>query len=107
MTCLLSLAGEIGHTGQSFFLAGSHDLLQVRIDQPARSELDLSETAMIPFAKEIVPVVDRLARRLEILPPEGLLNIQGMLKSRSTPKKGKKRTKQKQITHEASEQLTS
>ena len=97
------------HKGKGGFYsdAGSHDLLQVRMDQPGQAELDLGQTAMIPFAKEIVPVVDRLARRLEILPPEGLLNIQGMLKSRSTSKKGKKRTKQKQQTQEDSEQLSS
>ena len=77
------------------------------MDQPGQANLNLGRTAMIPFAKEIVPVVDRLARRLEILPPEGLLNIQGMLKSRSPSKKGKKNTKQKQQTQEDNEQPSS
>jgi 16S rRNA processing protein RimM len=31
--------------------------------------------AMIPFVKEIVPVVDLVNRRIEILPPPGLLEI--------------------------------
>jgi 16S rRNA processing protein RimM len=30
---------------------------------------------MIPFVKEIVPIVDVANRRIEILPPAGLLEI--------------------------------
>ena len=80
-------------------------MLQVRMDKKKRAELNLGETAMIPFVKEIVPVIDRRAKRLEIAPPEGLLNIQGMLKSRSTSKKGKKKTKQEQQLEGSGEQL--
>lgn len=67
---------------------GSHDLLRVEIDEAAaREELGLANFAMVPFVKDIVPEVDREARNLTITPPVGLLNIQGLLKSQSTPKK--------------------
>jgi hypothetical protein len=47
--------------------------------------------AFIPFVKDIVPVVDRESRVLEINPPEGLLDIKAMLKNNSTKKKKKSR----------------
>ena len=77
--------------------AGSHDLLRVEIDKQAQEEdQSLGPTAMIPFVKEIVPIVDRKSRRLDISPPEGLLSIQAMLKNNSTQKKkGNKRGKSK------------
>lgn len=77
------------------------------MEQAAIASLGLGQTAMIPFAKEIVPVVDRVARRIHILPPEGLLNIQGMLKSRSTTKKGKRRSNPKPQRQEESDEESS
>lgn len=32
-------------------------------------------TTLLPFATEIVPVVDRASKRMEITPPEGLLDL--------------------------------
>lgn len=76
-----------------------NDLLKVQLAQPAQAqevrenqELDLSTisrkskrkkfkkkpqeptTILIPFVKEIVPIVDLANKRLEIMPPDGLLN---------------------------------
>ena len=51
-------------------------------------------SALVPFAKEIVPIVDRTARILEIDPPDGLLDIPSLLRSTSTKKKKRRRRKQ-------------
>ncbi|WP_319419916.1 ribosome maturation factor RimM [Pleurocapsa sp. FMAR1] len=78
------------------YTAGN-DLLEIRLHQQpdieAKSDRDLSEisrrskrkkyrpksskpfTVFVPFVKEIVPVVDIANQRLEITPPNGLLNI--------------------------------
>ena len=78
------------------YTAGN-DLLEIRLHQQpdleAKSQRDLSEisrrskrkkyrpksskpvTVFVPFVKEIVPVVDIPNQRLEITPPNGLLNI--------------------------------
>ncbi len=78
------------------YTAGN-DLLEIRLHQQpdieAKSQRDLSEisrrskrkkyrpksskpvTVFVPFVKEIVPVVDIANQRLEITPPNGLLNI--------------------------------
>lgn len=70
---------------------GSHDLLRVEIDvAQRRHDATLGPSAMIPFVKEIVPVVDRTGRKLGVDPPEGLLNISALLKNTSTPKKRSK-----------------
>ena len=80
------------------FYAGN-DLLKVQLNQPAKvqevvenEKLELSTitrkskrkkskkkpqeptTILIPFVKEIVPIVDLANKRLEIMPPDGLLN---------------------------------
>ena len=80
------------------FYAGN-DLLKVQLAQPTQAqevaentELDLAKisrkskrkkfkkkpekptTILIPFVKEIVPIVDLANKRLEIMPPDGLLN---------------------------------
>ncbi len=61
------------------FWAGN-DLLEVTLTQPISSpdtakKKKLVEKVMIPFVKEIVPVVDLKAKRLEIMPPPGLLEV--------------------------------
>lgn len=75
---------------QQGLIAGTHDLLRVKLDHSTDIvDLNLAPTAMIPFVKEIVPIVDRAERRLGIEPPEGLLNIPAMIKNAGTPKKKK------------------
>ena len=81
--------------------AGTHDVLRVTLTH----KVDLSaagktQTALIPFAKDIVPVVDRDSRVLEIEPPEGLLEISSRLKT-TTKKKGPRRSKK--LTPDVSE----
>jgi 16S rRNA processing protein RimM len=52
------------------FTAG-HEILVVSAPQGNSKTAE----AMIPFVKEIVPIVDLANRRIEILPPPGLLEI--------------------------------
>ena len=40
-----------------------------------KSQATKTQTILIPFVKEIVPVVDLAAGRIEITPPEGLLDL--------------------------------
>lgn len=90
------LTGENLGIVTDLFWAG-HDLLEVKLHQQPEniptSTKDLSEisrkskrrrhqpkpqkpvTVLIPFVKEIVPVVDLNIGRLEILPPPGLLEV--------------------------------
>jgi 16S rRNA processing protein RimM len=60
---------EIG-TVADIFTAG-HEILVVSAPQ---ADGKIAE-AMIPFVKEIVPIVDVPNRRIEILPPPGLLEL--------------------------------
>jgi 16S rRNA processing protein RimM len=60
---------EIGIVAD-IFTAG-HEILVVSV---THADGKTSE-AMIPFVKEIVPVVDLANRRIEILPPPGLLEL--------------------------------
>lgn len=62
------LTGELIGTVNDIFVAGN-DLLEVKLDR------DPEKTVLIPFVKEIVPVVNLTAKRLEINPPRGLLEI--------------------------------
>ncbi len=77
--------------------SAGNDLLEIKLHQQpeaeAKPEKDLSQisrrsrrkkykpksrkplTILVPFVKEIVPVVDIRARRIEISPPDGLINI--------------------------------
>ena len=99
---LISLEVYHQQTGENIgvvidvFPAGN-DLLEVKLHQPTAIEIkavrDLSQisrkskrkkyknpqkkanTILIPFVKEIVTVVDIPNRRIEIIPPEGLLEI--------------------------------
>lgn len=62
-----------------------HDLLEVKLYHPLQSKKTkaqksqkspkLIEKVMIPFVKEIVPVVNLETRRLEVAPPPGLLEV--------------------------------
>ena len=56
-----------------------NDLLEVRLGEEEDMEKDSKnknpKNVLIPFVKAIVPVVDLEANRIEITPPDGLLNI--------------------------------
>ncbi|MCY7368795.1 MAG: PRC-barrel domain-containing protein, partial [Chamaesiphon sp.] len=52
------------------FTAG-HEILVISATQANGKTAE----AMVPFVKEIVPTVDLTNRRIEILPPAGLLEI--------------------------------
>jgi 16S rRNA processing protein RimM len=60
-------------------IPAGHDLLEVELHQQENPEQTTNKkkpkNLLIPFVKEIVPVVDIVARRAEITPPSGLLSI--------------------------------
>ena len=59
--------------------AGTHDVLRIALkaeEDPSAEEGEQGQrSTLLPFASEMVPVVDRASRRMEITPPEGLLDI--------------------------------
>ena len=55
-------------------IAAGNDLLAVQLHQEHTSTQN-SKTVLIPFVREIVPVVDLQARCVEITPPPGLMEI--------------------------------
>lgn len=59
---------SIGVVKEVYDSTGAHDVLRVQLVSGEGSVL-------IPFVKEIVPVVDRLYRKLQIDPPAGLLDL--------------------------------
>lgn len=62
---------ELGEVVDVVF-AGNNELLEVKLHcQPQQAQ----KTVLIPFVKAIVPVVDLETGRVEITPPEGLLEI--------------------------------
>lgn len=79
----VAAAAPIGVVRDLISGTGAHDTLLIEL---ARTEDDVAKaqlrTCMVPFAKAIVPVVDVAARRLEIDPPEGLLDICKVVKLR-------------------------
>ncbi|MEO1375108.1 MAG: ribosome maturation factor RimM [Cyanobacteria bacterium J06635_10] len=58
-------------------IAAGNDLLEVRLEKEAGDKETVKDlkTVLIPFVKDIVPVVDLETRRIEITPPLGLLEI--------------------------------
>lgn len=60
-------------------LSAGHDLLEVQLqtsqDQEQTTKDKGQKTVLIPFVTAIVPIVDLEARRVEITPPIGLLEI--------------------------------
>lgn len=71
-------SGELVGTVVDVIPAG-HDLLEVQLppqDDKDQTKKDKKQkTVLIPFVKAIAPVVDIAARRIEITPPDGLLQI--------------------------------
>jgi len=55
-------------------IPAGNDLLEVKLYQEPNADNN-SRTVLIPFVKEIVPVVDLQARCVEITPPPGLMEI--------------------------------
>ena len=64
-------------------IAAGNDLLQVKlhpssVDGEEQMTFDKGQkTVLIPFVKAIAPVVDLSAKRIEITPPPGLMEING------------------------------
>lgn len=59
-------------------IPAGNDLLQVELYHSAESGDESGQSAktvLIPFVKEIVPVVDLEQRRIEVVPPPGLLDL--------------------------------
>jgi len=57
-------------------IPAGNDLLEVQLIEKEQMTKDKKQkTVLIPFVKEIAPVVDLPARRIEITPPLGLLEI--------------------------------
>ncbi|QOV23548.1 ribosome maturation factor RimM [Anabaenopsis elenkinii] len=58
-------------------ISAGNDLLEVEMhegNEPGKPEKS-PKTVLIPFVKEIAPVVDLSSRRIEITPPPGLLEL--------------------------------
>lgn len=56
-------------------LEAGNDLLEVEVEDEALDEGAMPRRVLIPFVDEIVPVVDEATRRIEIVPPPGLLEL--------------------------------
>ncbi|WP_066426073.1 ribosome maturation factor RimM [Anabaena sp. 4-3] len=69
----LQASGELVGTVVDVIAAGN-DLLEVKLPVSLDSK-QKQKTVLIPFVREIVPVVNLPARRLEITPPAGLLEL--------------------------------
>ncbi|AFY33208.1 16S rRNA processing protein RimM [Calothrix sp. PCC 7507] len=69
----LQASGQLVGTVIDVFSAG-HDLLEVKL-HPSFAGDQKQKTVLIPFVEAIAPVVDLQARRVEITPPSGLLEI--------------------------------
>ena len=72
-------------------VAGTHDVLRLLLlDDAGGGNTQLpstsGRTALLPFAADIVPVVDRVAKRMEITPPAGLLDLVSAASSPSSKK---------------------
>ncbi|KAB8319974.1 ribosome maturation factor RimM [Tolypothrix campylonemoides VB511288] len=78
MQVFMQESGELVGTVVDVIPAG-HDLLEVQLHQQhnkGQTTKDKKQkTVLIPFVKAIAPVVDIAARRIEITPPDGLLEI--------------------------------
>lgn len=78
---------------------GSHDTLRVKL---ALNANDISKSqwrsVLVPFAAQVVPVVDISKQCLEIDPPEGLLDVVNVkkLKRQYTPEQQKQLLEQLQ-----------
>lgn len=69
----MQASGELVGTVVDIIPAGN-DLLEVKLDETLATDKK-QKTVLIPFVEAIAPVVDLQARRIEITPPAGLLEI--------------------------------
>jgi hypothetical protein len=72
----VALAGaedDLGRITEVIDGTGTHDVLRVRLSAPGPGGERMS--VLLPFVKEVVPTVDVAGRRMEITPPEGLLEL--------------------------------
>lgn len=84
MSVQLKGSGEVIGSIVDIFNSGASDLLRVKLFA-ADKEAAKDVLVWIPFAEEIVPVVDVHKRVIEIVPPKGLLELN--VRSESTSKK--------------------
>ncbi len=64
------------HAVHAPWCAGTHDILRIHLTQTADDIKRVGvRTVLLPFVRDLVPVVDLAERRMEILPPEGLLDL--------------------------------
>ncbi|EFN54123.1 hypothetical protein CHLNCDRAFT_25138 [Chlorella variabilis] len=62
---------EVGLVSDVFDGTGTHDAAEAEAEGGAA----VPRHVLLPFAKAMVPVVDLAARRMEVTPPEGLLEL--------------------------------
>ncbi|CAM6105139.1 unnamed protein product [Calypogeia fissa] len=84
---------EIGVVLDVFSTRGGNDLLQVRL-KSSTADTD-GRKIWVPFVKEIVPVVNHELKRIEIAPPEGLLELNAPAKSKDEKDSNKKNFKER------------
>jgi len=65
-------------------IPAGNDLLEVELHQEDNGNDKKLKNLLIPFVKEIVPVIDIQAKRAEITPPEGLLEINDLKETEQT-----------------------
>ncbi len=66
-------SSKLARYAEGLGAAGAHDVLRVRLEDNPDDSSGQRKAALIPFVKEIVPVVNQPLRLLEITPPEGLI----------------------------------
>ena len=88
---MLATGEVVGTVVDLFDGTGRHDVLRIELAAPPPSEADAASApaekkptksapaekrhVMLPFAKELVPVVDVVAGVMRVCPPEGLFEI--------------------------------
>lgn len=68
---------ELGRVVDLFDGTGTHDVLRIQLLQGPEeaAAVEGPRHVLLPFAKAMVPVVDVQAGRMEVTPPEGLLDL--------------------------------
>ncbi|KAK9811366.1 hypothetical protein WJX72_002647 [[Myrmecia] bisecta] len=84
----------VGTVLEIFTGTGTHDVLKVkRLQTEAEFAEEGLRTSLIPFVKDIVPVVHREHSVLEITPPKGLLDLYTTARSRGSRERAAKQKK--------------
>ena len=74
-------------------------MLRVRLDGLAVREGEAPRTMLLPFARAFAPMVDRAERRMEITPPEGLLEAATEERLPAKEKRGQRRPRRRPSRH--------